>query len=160
MRWLLAFLAVTFSTAGAELFFKDGTKVNADLFDAKPEGVVLLIQGKVYIHHYPFHKEAFAPPEHNAFDNPFHLPSCAPTRISYFHFAKNTQDDLVSKYKKVGTPAAIAIAERIESDKYISPKELKLEPAENKSLHWRAKVLKEFHYSFDTKKAVWGNNLQ
>lgn len=153
-------LTLAFPVSAAEILFKDGTKINADLFDAKPEGVVLLVGGKVYIHHYPVHADAFAPPGKNAYDNPFYFPSCAPTRISFFHFSRKTQDELMARYNKAGTPRAKAISEKIEQEKYLTPKDLDLVPTAEKSYIWLLKVSTEFCYQLDTQKAVLGKNLK
>ena len=157
---LLSILLLASSAGGAEILFKDGTKIQADIHDPKPEGVILMVGEKVYLHHYPFNKEAPAPPDYNSKDNPVSLPSCVPMRVSFFYLSQKTQDELSERYKKAGTEKAIGIAYGIEKDKYKTVEDLKLVPSQEKTRNWQTKALIEFHFPIDTQKVIWGKFLK
>lgn len=157
---LLGLLALVSSASAAEILFKDGTKITADIYDPRPDGIILMVDKKVYLHHYPFNKESPAPPDYNVRDNPFYLPSCVPTRVSFFYLSQKTQDELAERYKKVGTEKAIGIAYAIEKDKYKTMEDLKLLPSLEKTRKWEYKALLEFHFAIDTQKVIWGKFLK
>ncbi|SVC65690.1 uncharacterized protein METZ01_LOCUS318544, partial [marine metagenome] len=99
---LTLFLAVTVTAQSqSRLFnFRDGTALRAkihntgDQWGPNANGVVLKVDDAVYFHDYPSGSESLAPPLNQSDSNPFSLPSCAPSRISFHHFTPGTLRNL------------------------------------------------------------------
>tara|TARA_R100000008_G_scaffold86141_1_gene78087 strand:- start:79 stop:684 length:606 start_codon:yes stop_codon:yes gene_type:complete len=122
---ILFWIATTINAATFK--FKDGTIVKGNIHEncvglgnPTPEGIVLKVNGKFYVHNYPFKSKiinkiidhgdgrytyaeeeepvpAPAPP-HSGSMNPPSLPKCLPARINFIHFSNETLNDLYKYY--------------------------------------------------------------
>jgi len=128
MKKIIAILILSVTLSfGATFKFKDGTVVNAQIFEdsnsiGKPStsGLILKVNNKFYLHHYPLKtikkeividhgngtytikevKETIptpAPPSVSEM-NPYQLPNCVPARINFIHFSPETLNDLYKYY--------------------------------------------------------------
>ena len=122
MKTLIITLILAVNIQGATFKFKDGTIVNGRIFQAphhslgnpSTQGVLLIVDNKFYIHHYPLKKktidhgdgtytvtEELIPPPAPAMSggiNPEPLPVCIPARINFIQFHPETLNNIYKYY--------------------------------------------------------------
>lgn len=122
MKYLIIALFTLLNVQAATFKFKDGTSINGHIFhqnyslgNVSPDGILLVVNGKFYIHSYPLKiKEKIidhgngtytieeeleptpAPPVGGV--NPYQLPQCVPARINFIHFSHETLNNLYKLY--------------------------------------------------------------
>lgn len=156
---------------GENYNFKDGTFIQGDIFRDKgfePNqwGVILTVKArqtrKVYVHHYPATEGALRPPLYylSGISNPYGMPSCTPTRISFFHFSTFTLAGIQTEVEKMDMPklkkakALKAISIAMSGD---VPKVMK-NPDRQDVADWRKKYLTYLlRYSLKGK-VIWGKD--
>jgi hypothetical protein len=86
--------------------FRDGTKVDGEILYSKIDffsnidrmGVHLITKKGLYMHHYPYSRsmsEPYVPrPSYVPAINPYGLPTCLPTRISFLQFSRKTLSNI------------------------------------------------------------------
>ena len=191
MRTLLV-IALTIGvfpeTFGAVFKFKDNTAINATIYEPtskyswgdinapNKDGVILKVNNKFYIHHYPaYHKKVDngryyepipAPPTNTMAYNPENLPMCVPSRIKFMHFSTETLKNMYFDYhervrtemykpnpdkNKISKDKEVALA----IHKAIYNKNYKLNN-KFKTLAWERKVISEFT---GQKNVIWGKYI-
>tara|TARA_Y100000004_G_C8951998_1_gene428964 strand:- start:2810 stop:3370 length:561 start_codon:yes stop_codon:yes gene_type:complete len=118
---VIALLIILAHSLLAEKFeLKDGTVVYGSVYadtlhQPNKDGITILTQDdRIYLHHYPSHG-TYAPPVGYAAKNPYGVPNCVPTRISFIHFENKTLARLHNAYSKVNSPEAKSISKAIVS---------------------------------------------
>jgi len=184
---LLLVIGVSLEASGAVYTFKDNTSVKAAVFEPNSnlpwdaihapneDGVILKVNNKIYIHHYPayhkkvdngLHYEPIPEPPTESGINPMSLPVCTPVRIKFMHFSSKTlknmyydyhkkvrnemyesypDEDKISKDKKI----ALAIHKAIYDKNYKLNNDFKM-------IAWERKVVKEFT---GQKSVIWGKYI-
>ncbi len=107
---LSCLFALTLSTHARSFTFRDGTVLEADIYNQVPfapasDGITLQQRKMIYFHHYPLTAESYAPPQIFA-SNPNYLPSCVPSRIAFIHFSRPTLLALRKDYGDLIAPPA------------------------------------------------------
>jgi hypothetical protein len=121
MKTLIITLILAVNIQGATFRFKDGTIVNGRIFqenhslgNPSTQGVLLMVNNKFYIHHYPLKKKTIdhgdgtytvteeliptpAPIVHGG-TNPYPLPVCLPARINFIQFHPETLNNIYKYY--------------------------------------------------------------
>ena len=121
MKTLIITLILAVNIQGATFKFKDGTIVNGRIFqkgynvgNPSTQGVLLIVDNKFYIHHYPLKKKTIdhgdgtytvteeliptpAPPTNGGM-NPHPLPVCLPARINFIQFHPETLNNIYKYY--------------------------------------------------------------
>jgi hypothetical protein len=161
---LTLFLAVTV-TAQSQLFkFRDGTTLKAkihtgDQWGPNSRGVVLKVDDAVYFHDYPSGPESLAPPIHESDANPFSLPSCAPSRISFRHFKPDTLRNLNADFGRMPT-TTITDARRGINAALSTPTRFHQPARTSLTSTWRRMVEHEMGGHFRNGQAVWGKHIR
>jgi hypothetical protein len=166
----LIFITLVFSNIYGEIYyFKDGTVVEGKIFMAKgfepnAKGVILTVNNKIYIHHYPYKRGAScAPPIYYPYKsdpNPYGISQCTPTRISFFNFETFSLMDVKEKIaysripyaKKLEAVKMINYAGANDKPKYMTPSSLK-------TRKWESNVRIWGHFYIEKGVAVWGKGL-
>ena len=163
---LTLFLAVTVTAQSqSRLFnFRDGTALRAkihtgDRWGPNASGVVLKVDDAVYFHDYPSGSESLAPPINESDANPFSLPSCAPSRISFRHFTPGTLRDLNADFGHMRTPT-IASARRGIKAMLKTPTRFHTPSSNRLTSAWQQTVEREMNGHFDSGRAVWGKHIR
>ena len=153
---LLAFSATAEEPKGFKFEFKDGTVVYGKVFSDRwyspnPKGIsIQTMDKKIYIHHYPYsYKNAptyYSPSlDTIAIQQPYGVPSCSPTRISFMHFKNSTLKSLYTSYSRINNREYVAISKSILSSMnkkgYSNKKEI---PTPEKSKEWNRRIRAEY----------------
>tara|TARA_R110002051_G_C8698239_1_gene494003 strand:- start:982 stop:1563 length:582 start_codon:yes stop_codon:yes gene_type:complete len=178
---ILILLTISFSASGAVYRFKDNTSINATILEheyhgPRESGVILKLNNKIYIHHYPAHHKRVddgqyepipAPPTAYTHEiNPLDLPVCTPTRIEFMHFSTKTLKKMYFDYhekvraemykpqpnkNKISRDKGIALAihKEIHSKKYDLNDKYKV-------INWERRVVSEFS---GNKNVIWGKYI-
>ena len=175
-----------FSNISAETFhFRDGTVVEGEIFwgkDYEPnqKGVILSVNKKLYLHHYPYVKESScAPPMYypyyagknpplplldRARKNSLHGYSttikCTPSRLSFFNFESFTLSDIRKEilYSKM---SIMNKANTIKMIDYVmnNNKPNYMTPSFEKTRTWKSHVRIYGNWHFTKGTAIWGESL-
>ena len=133
-------------------------------FEPSKGGIILAVGKKIYVHHYPVVSGALSPPSSGySFTgglNPYGMPSCTPTRISFFHFSTFTLAGIRSEVKKMDMPAPKKkeVLKAIdEATRYDVPKIMR-SPSANKTRRWRFKYSLYLSGYAKQGKLIWGED--
>tara|TARA_B100000959_G_C14982523_1_gene624154 strand:- start:1052 stop:1621 length:570 start_codon:yes stop_codon:yes gene_type:complete len=166
----LILITLVYGNIYGEIFhFKDGTVIDGKIFEAKgfeanAKGVILTIDGKVYIHHYPYKKGlSCAPPIYYPYikdPNPYGISKCTPTRISFFNFETYSLMDVKERI----TRSRIPYAKKLESVRMINyvginDKPKYMTPSREKTRRWESNVKIWSGSRIKQGMAVWGEDL-
>jgi hypothetical protein len=166
---LLVTITQVFTTFPAEnVFFNDGTGLEAAIFQGKgfepdKNGVILTVNRKIYFHHYPLTKRSLGVPFlYYDGPNPYGMPSCTPSRISFFHFQSFSLLDMkrdiirmnIPHKKKVEAVRAINIAMMGNP-----PNRMRYSDAKTVN-RWQRWVETFQANSFRRGVAIWGKDLE
>lgn len=159
---------ICLNSYGESFKFKDGTRIGGEILSegpGKPDeyGIVLLVDKKIYIHHYPYHKEALSPPLHHyggTNNEPKNLKCCTPSRISFYHFDKQTLISVNRKLDKSMPPGGPKnkTLEAIHSAMYSNAPEFMLDPDTEKTFKWKFQVLFAYGGHITRQEVVWGRD--
>ena len=108
---LLVTITPFFTTFSAEkISFRDGTFLEASTYASKgfepdKDGVILTVDNKIYIHHYPCTDGSLSVPTfYYHGPNPYAMPTCTPSRISFYHFETFTLSEMRTKISRMHIP--------------------------------------------------------
>ena len=148
MRFLLIILFLAFGASAQEGFkfeFKDGTIVYGKVFSDRwygpnTKGISIeTMDKKIYIHDYP--PTHYAPPLYTVEYNPYGIPNCSPTRISYMHFKNSTLKSLYKSYSSTNNKKHTAISKSILSSmNKKGPSNDKEVPSIKKTEEWKRRI--------------------
>ena len=103
---IIALLCTSLALRSETFEFRDGTKVDGNILYSKKDflsninrlGVHLETDKGLYVHHYPYTRsmsEPYVPPPSLVSAmNPYGLPNCIPTRISFLQFSRKTLSNI------------------------------------------------------------------
>jgi hypothetical protein len=167
----LIFITQFFGNIYGEIFhFKDGTTVEGEIFTAKgfeadSKGVILTVNNKIYIHHYPYKKgsSGCAPPMYYPYFsgmNPHGISRCVPTRISFFNFETFSLMDVKDSIARSKIPYSKKL-EAVKMINYVGVSERPeyMKPSLKRTKKWEANVKIWGNYYIDRNLAVWGKDL-
>lgn len=163
---LVSWNALGQSYKGFKFEFKDGTVIYGKVFSDKwykptPKGVSIEVEGKIYIHHYPYTGEGtYAPPLYEGFEtNPMPVPRCTPTRISFIHFKNSTLKSLHRSYSLSNNKEHKAISKSILAAIYKTRPTEKERPSPKRSKIWDKDVRIEYDGLFRYNYMIYGGHL-
>jgi hypothetical protein len=170
----LLLLTVTpfFTTFSSEnVAFLDGTFLDADIYRAKgfepdKNGVILTVNKKIYIHHFPRTGKNLAPSYFYMHSpNPYNMAKCIPSRLSFFNFQSYTLVEMREDIIKMSIP----LKKKVEAIKAIDLAMMgnftaKITKASTTSKYavnmWQTSCEIKFAYFFEKGIAVWGKDLK
>lgn len=164
---LIAITQIFSNLYGENFDFRDGTFLKAVILNEKgvepdEHGIILTVNKRVYIHHYPNTKRALSPPMYYLSDpgNPYGMPSCTPSRISFFHFETFNLVGIKETVEKMDIPApkkkrALEAISKAMSETI--PKEMK-NPSHSRTMNWKFKVKLRLGGHIKRKVAVWAED--
>ena len=169
---LLVTITQVFTTFPAEnVGFLDGTFLNADIYRAKgfepdKNGVILTVNRKIYVHHFPRTGKNLAPSYfYTHSPNPYDMARCTPSRLSFFNFQSYTLVEMRENIVKMNIP----LEKKVEAVKAIDlamfgnlPEKL-TKPSLTGKLAvdmWQSACERRFVYYFKKGIAVWGKDLK
>ena len=167
---LLVTITQVFTTFPAEnVAFLDGTFLNADIYRAKgfepdKKGVILTVNKKIYIHHFPRTGKNLAPSYYYMHSpNPYNMAKCTPSRLSFFNFQSYTLVEMREDIIKMSIP----LKKKVEAVKAIDlammgnfPAKLTKHTSEHAVEMWQTSCKIQFAYQFKRGIAVWGKDLK
>ncbi len=159
------FLAIAAHAAQPILFqFRDGTALRAKVhtggqWGPTARGVVLKVGDGVYFHDYPSSSDSLAPPVHESDANPFGLPSCTPSRISFKHFKPFTLRALNDSFGRLPR-SSMADAQRGISAALQTPDRFYAKSSVNLAALWQLSVEREMGTHFRSGRAIWGKHVR
>jgi len=170
---LLVTITQIFNVFSAEnVTFRDGTSLNASMFKGKgfepdKNGVILTVDNKIYVHHFPRTGRNLAPSKYYLAHcpNPYNMPNCVPTRLSFFNFESFTllkmRENIIKMpipyNKKLEAVRAIDVAMTNNPPKLLTAEYLTTNRVIRK---WENTCLIRFAYAFEKGVAVWGKDLE
>jgi hypothetical protein len=169
---LLVTITQVFTTFPAEnVAFRDQTFLNADIYRAKgfepdKNGVILTVDKKIYIHHFPRTGRNLAPTYfYMSSPNPYGMAKCIPSRLSFFNFQSYTlvkmREDIIKMdiplKKKVEAVKAIDLAMMGNLPAKLTKPALTSRFAVSR---WQESCEIRFAYGFKKGIAVWGKDLK
>ena len=166
--FLLTSLNVSSQTPrGFKFEFKDGTVVYGKVFSDQfyrpnNKGISIQVDGKIYVHHYPTREytRTYAPPYLDIEYNPYGIPTCSPTRISFMHFKNSTLKSLYNSYSKMTNRENIVISKSILGAMHMKGPRTKWEKADpEKTKLWHTNVQNEFGLFIRYKHMIYGGDL-
>ena len=169
---LLVTITQVFTTFPAEnVAFLDGTFLKADMyrvkgFEPNGKGVILTVNKKIYIHHFPRTGKNLAPSYFYMHSpNPYNMAKCTPSRLSFFNFQSYTLVEMRGDIIKMNIP----LKKKVEAVKAIDSAMMGNFPAKltKPSLTskyavnmWQTSCEIRFAYFFEKGIAVWGKDLK
>ena len=170
----IALVTITqvFTTFPAEnVAFLDGTFLKADMYRAKGfepngKGVILTVNKKIYVHHFPRTGKNLAPSYFYMHSpNPYNMAKCTPSRLSFFNFQSYTLVEMREDIIKMKIP----LKKKVEAVKAIDSAMMgnfpaKLTKPSSTSQYavnmWQTSCERMFAYEFKKGIAVWGKKLK
>jgi hypothetical protein len=133
-------------------------------FEPDAKGVILTVNNKVYIHHYPYKRGAScAPPIYYPYKsglNPYGISQCTPTRISFFNFETFSLIDVKESIARSRIPHAKKLeAVRMINHVGVSNKPKYMIPSSLKTRKWESNVRIWGNFHIKKGVAVWGKGL-
>ena len=166
---LLVTITQVFTTFPAEnVFFNDGTALEAKIFQGKgfepdKDGVILTVNRKIYFHHYPCKQGSLRTPFfYYDGPNPYNMPRCTPSRISFFHFQSFSLLDMKKDIIKMNIP----YKKKVEAVRAINwammgnPPTKMRNPSEKATKNWESWVRRNMARRFEIGQAIWGKDLE
>ena len=151
--------------------FRDGTFLTANIFREKGfepngDGVILTVEGKVYLHHYPCTQGSRSVPTYyyNG-PNPYGISNCSPTRISFFHFETFSLLGMRDRVSRMNIP----VKKKVEAIKAINramslnPPNVMTSPTYKNKGHtkkWQRWCEVYVGRRFEIGQVVWGKDLE
>lgn len=166
---VLVTITQVFTTFPAEnIFLNDGTGLEAVIYRGKgfepdKDGVILTVNRKIYFHHYPCNKGSLRTPFfYYDGPNPYNMPRCTPSRISFFHFQSFSLLDMRKDIIKMNIP----YKKKVEAVKAIdwammgNPPNKMRNPSEKATKDWGSWVERNLARRFEIGQAIWGKDLE